>query len=81
MSTSYCIQVKLKDSVVSALQFSKAKDIELAWIDARLDLSKAKTDTSATYVNENGVTMKQITGGITTVTACLPVLSCCLITL
>jgi len=38
-------QVKLKDSVVSALRFCKAKEIELAWIDALLDLSHAKTDT------------------------------------
>jgi len=38
-------QVKLKDSVVSALRFCKAKEIELAWIDAILDLSHAKTDT------------------------------------
>ena len=61
----FCVvdQVKLKDSVVSALQFSKAKDIELAWINARLDLSKAKTDTSATYVNEYGVTVKMLVGG------------------
>jgi len=56
-------QVKLKDSVVSALQFAKAKDIELAWINARIDLSKAKTDTSATYVNEYGVTVKMLVGG------------------
>ena len=54
--------MKLKDSVVSALDFAKAKDIELAWIDARLDLSKAKTDTSATYVNEYSETVKMITG-------------------
>ncbi|KAI0233701.1 Cleavage and polyadenylation specificity factor subunit 2 [Lamellibrachia satsuma] len=58
---SHIYQVKLKDSVVSALDFAKAKDIELAWIDARLDLSKAKTDTSATYVNEYGETVKMIT--------------------
>jgi len=37
--------VKLKDSVVSSLHFRKAKEIELAWIDALLDLSHAKTDT------------------------------------
>jgi len=37
--------VKLKDSVVSALRFCKAKEVELAWIDALLDLSHAKTDT------------------------------------
>jgi len=41
----YLSQVKLKDSVVSALRFCKAKEIELAWIDALLDLSHAKTDT------------------------------------
>ena len=37
----------MKDSVVSALRFYKAKDYEVAWIDASIDMSKAKTDTSA----------------------------------
>lgn len=37
--------MKLKDSVVSALRFCKAKEIDLAWIDALLDLTHAKTDT------------------------------------
>lgn len=31
-------QVKLKDSLVSSLDFQKAKDIELTWIDGQLDL-------------------------------------------
>ena len=43
------MQVRLKDSVVSALRFSKAKDAEIAWLDAGLDLSSAKTDTSAVH--------------------------------
>jgi len=45
MFVGHLSQVKLKDSVVSALRFCKAKEIELAWIDAVLDLSHAKTDT------------------------------------
>ena len=32
------LQVKLKDSLVSSLEFQKAKDIELTWIDGQLDL-------------------------------------------
>jgi len=48
-------QVKLKDSVVSALRFCKAKEVELAWIDALLDLSHAKTDTGCvTDDNQSG---------------------------
>ena len=39
-------QVKLKDSLVSSLQFHKARDTELAWIDALANLTAAKTDTS-----------------------------------
>ena len=40
-------QVRLKDSLVSALNFYKARDAELAWIDAMLDTDTTKTDTSA----------------------------------
>ena len=32
---------------MSALKFYKAKEYDVAWIDATLDLSKTKTDTSA----------------------------------
>ncbi|XP_071832554.1 cleavage and polyadenylation specificity factor subunit 2-like isoform X1 [Apostichopus japonicus] len=35
---SHIYQVKLKDSLVSSLDFQKAKDIELTWIDGQLDL-------------------------------------------
>lgn len=35
---SHIYQVKLKDSLVSSLEFQKAKDIELTWIDGQLDL-------------------------------------------
>jgi len=39
--------VKLKDSIVSSLRFFKTREnTEIAWIDAVLDLTKAKTDTS-----------------------------------
>ena len=47
------LQVKLKDSLVSSLLFAKADDAELAWIDAWIDLSKAKTDTSAMMEEED----------------------------
>ena len=33
--------MKLKDSLVSSLNFSKAKDAELAWIDGQLDIPKS----------------------------------------
>ncbi|ELU12868.1 hypothetical protein CAPTEDRAFT_155355 [Capitella teleta] len=39
---SKIFQVRLKDSVVSALNFSKARDAEIAWIDAMLDLNQAE---------------------------------------
>uniref|UniRef100_A0A663M5N1 Cleavage and polyadenylation specificity factor subunit 2 n=1 Tax=Athene cunicularia TaxID=194338 RepID=A0A663M5N1_ATHCN len=38
-------QVRLKDSLVSSLQFCKAKDAELAWIDGVLDMRVSKVDT------------------------------------
>lgn len=38
-------QVRLKDSLVSSLQFCKAKDMELAWIDGVLDMRVIKVDT------------------------------------
>lgn len=41
---SHIFQVKLKDYVVSALDFSKAKDAELAWIDGRIDTSPGKEE-------------------------------------
>ncbi|KAL4238067.1 cleavage and polyadenylation specificity factor subunit 2 [Mactra antiquata] len=36
---SHIFQVRLRDYVVSALEFSKAKDTELAWINGCLDMS------------------------------------------
>ena len=50
-----CRQVKLKDSVVSALQFSQTKDMEIAWIDAVLDVTQAITDTSFMHETERGL--------------------------
>lgn len=35
----------MKDSLVSSLQFCKAKDAELAWIDGVLDMRVSKVDT------------------------------------
>lgn len=51
---THIFQVRLRDHVVSALDFSKAKDAELAWIDGFMDLSLGKTDTSAMYEAEDG---------------------------
>ncbi|XP_053394070.1 cleavage and polyadenylation specificity factor subunit 2-like [Mercenaria mercenaria] len=41
---SHIFQVKLKDYVVTALEFSKAKDAELAWIDGCVDTTISKDD-------------------------------------
>lgn len=48
------LQVRLRDYVVSALEFAKAKETELAWIDGILDLSQGKADTGAMYEAEEG---------------------------
>uniref|UniRef100_A0A4W3HDU5 Cleavage and polyadenylation specificity factor subunit 2 n=1 Tax=Callorhinchus milii TaxID=7868 RepID=A0A4W3HDU5_CALMI len=44
-SETHIYQVRLKDSLVSSLQFCKAKDAELAWIDGVLDMRVLKVDT------------------------------------
>ncbi|MGH0154519.1 UNVERIFIED_CONTAM: hypothetical protein FKN15_029847 [Acipenser sinensis] len=44
-SETHIYQVRLKDSLVSSLQFCKAKDAELAWIDGMLDMRVVKVDT------------------------------------
>ncbi|XP_037541497.1 cleavage and polyadenylation specificity factor subunit 2 [Nematolebias whitei] len=44
-SETHIYQVRLKDSLVSSLQFCKARDTELAWIDGVLDMRVAKVDT------------------------------------
>uniref|UniRef100_A0A3B3QC40 Cleavage and polyadenylation specificity factor subunit 2 n=1 Tax=Paramormyrops kingsleyae TaxID=1676925 RepID=A0A3B3QC40_9TELE len=44
-SETHIYQVRLKDSLVSSLQFCKAKDMELAWIDGVLDMRVIKVDT------------------------------------
>ncbi len=45
MSHLLTVKVRLKDSLVSSLQFCKAKDTELAWIDGVLDMRVVKVDT------------------------------------
>ncbi|XP_077995100.1 cleavage and polyadenylation specificity factor subunit 2-like [Glandiceps talaboti] len=42
---SHIFQVKLTDALVSSLEFSKAKDAELAWIDGQLELTANVVDT------------------------------------
>uniref|UniRef100_A0A4W4F547 Cleavage and polyadenylation specificity factor subunit 2 n=1 Tax=Electrophorus electricus TaxID=8005 RepID=A0A4W4F547_ELEEL len=44
-SETHIYQVRLKDSLVSSLQFCKARDTELAWIDGVLDMRVVKVDT------------------------------------
>ncbi|KAL8565141.1 cleavage and polyadenylation specificity factor subunit 2 [Nucella lapillus] len=39
-------QVRLRDHLVSSLKFSKARDMELAWVDGSLSMVKEKSDTS-----------------------------------
>lgn len=50
---SVLVKVRLKDSLVSSLQFCKAKDTELAWIDGVLDMRVVKVDTGV--ILEEGV--------------------------
>lgn len=45
VSPLFAVKVRLKDSLVSSLQFCKAKDTELAWIDGVLDMRVVKVDT------------------------------------
>lgn len=56
--------MKLKDSLVSALQFYKARETELAWIDALLDMSKSKTDTGSTDEGKKGKTSRLLLQGV-----------------
>lgn len=44
-----CVKVKLKDSLVSALKFARARDVDIAWMDAILDMTQSRTDTSAKH--------------------------------
>ncbi|XP_029589152.1 cleavage and polyadenylation specificity factor subunit 2-like [Salmo trutta] len=52
-SETHIYQVRLKDSLVSSLQFCRAKDTELAWIDGVLDMRVVKVDTGV--LPEEGV--------------------------
>lgn len=51
---SHIYQVKLKDSLVSRLKLMKAKEVEVAWIDAQVRLSDVKIDAGAVYEPEDG---------------------------
>ncbi|XP_041353692.1 cleavage and polyadenylation specificity factor subunit 2-like [Gigantopelta aegis] len=51
---SHIYQVRMRDHLVTSLIFSRAKDIELSWIDGYLDMSYTKTDTSVMYESEEG---------------------------
>ena len=45
------VQVRLKDSLVSSVHFSRAKEAELAWIDGQIHLRSA---TSKAVMGEGG---------------------------
>lgn len=51
---SHIYQVRLRDYVVSALDFAKAKEIELAWVDGQIDMKREVRDTKAMYEPEEG---------------------------
>jgi len=42
-SETHIYQVKLRDALVSSLQFSKARDAELAWVDGQLSMRQEKS--------------------------------------
>ena len=37
------VQVKLRDALVSSLQFSRARDAELAWVDGQLHMNASES--------------------------------------
>lgn len=53
--------MRLKDSLVSSLQFCKARDTELAWIDGVLDMRVVKVDTGV--LPEDGDTRDETEDG------------------
>lgn len=48
----YIYQVKLRDALVSSLQFSRARDAELAWVDGQLHMNAS--DSHVGLVLEDG---------------------------
>lgn len=51
---SHIYQLRLRDYVVSSLDFARAKEIELAWVDGQIDMKREKRDTKAMYEAEEG---------------------------
>ncbi|KTG01611.1 hypothetical protein cypCar_00018076 [Cyprinus carpio] len=73
ISTTQALDIRLKDSLVSSLQFCKAKDTELAWIDGVLDMRVEKVDTGviaemgdAKEETEDGEPAMDVTPDLTT---------------
>lgn len=64
----FSIQVKLKDSLMSSVNFSQAKDAELAWVDGEIHFSSA---TSKNVVGE-GENDAEKTGDLVPVLDALP---------
>ncbi|XP_013384817.1 cleavage and polyadenylation specificity factor subunit 2 [Lingula anatina] len=56
----YIYQVRLKDSLISKIKLAKTRDIELGWVDGMLDLTKAKTDTSAKFEEADALEKKKL---------------------
>ncbi|XP_071079968.1 cleavage and polyadenylation specificity factor subunit 2-like [Haliotis cracherodii] len=56
---SHIYQLRMRDHLVTSLMFSKARDIELAWIDGYLNMSTDKTDTGAMFEIEEGDAIDQ----------------------
>ena len=46
--------MRLRDYVVSALDFARAKEIELAWVDGQVVMKREIRDTKAMYEPEEG---------------------------
>ena len=42
-SVTLISQVKLRDALVSSLQFSRARDAELAWVDGQLHMDQSQS--------------------------------------
>ena len=52
--STFLLQLRLRDYVVSSLDFARAKEIELAWVDGQIDMKREKRDTKAMYEAEEG---------------------------
>uniref|UniRef100_T1J0U4 Cleavage and polyadenylation specificity factor subunit 2 n=1 Tax=Strigamia maritima TaxID=126957 RepID=T1J0U4_STRMM len=56
---SHIYQVRLKDFLVSSLEFSRAKDAELAWVDGEIRIDEDETLVDIKPQNENSTPMEE----------------------